>query len=335
MPLYQVGDTWYVDIAHPLTGQRIRASTRTKDKPAAQEYHDKLKHDLWRQSMLGADTPVEEHTVGDSAKVWLQDEERGNEDKYRLAWLLREDGGNLEHAILGELTTEALEEVLAKKNSSPGTYNRYRNLVVAILNRARKKGWLKAVPELGGKEEPDGRVRWLTAAEWRRLQDRLPEYMLEMARFALATGFRENNVLELEWPEVDLTRRVFSIPGDKMKNGRRFGGPLNTNAITVLNRALKRALSKVWVFPNAETGEPYYKASNKAWYKALEAAEIPDFTWHDLRHTWASWHVMNGTRLEMLQKLGGWESFEMVLRYAHLSPDHLRRAAANVKPVKR
>ena len=52
-------------------------------------------------------------------------------------------------------------------------------------------------------------------------------------------------------------------------------------------------------------------------------AEIHDFRWHDLRHTWASWHVQNGTPLHRFQELGGWESSEMVRRYAHFSAEHL------------
>ncbi|HYA58847.1 MAG TPA: tyrosine-type recombinase/integrase, partial [Burkholderiaceae bacterium] len=55
----------------------------------------------------------------------------------------------------------------------------------------------------------------------------------------------------------------------------------------------------------------------------LERAAISDFRWHDLRHTWASWHVQGGTPLFALQELGGWESAEMVRRYAHLAADHL------------
>lgn len=55
-----------------------------------------------------------------------------------------------------------------------------------------------------------------------------------------------------------------------------------------------------------------------------------NFRWHDLRHTWASWHVQNGTSLQELQQLGGWSSYEMVLRYAHLSSDHLKEAASRV-----
>ena len=52
---------------------------------------------------------------------------------------------------------------------------------------------------------------------------------------------------------------------------------------------------------------------------------------HDLRHTWASWHVQNGTPLFALQELGGWETERMVRRYAHLSADHLAQWAGHAQ----
>ncbi|SDQ72852.1 Phage integrase family protein [Paraburkholderia tuberum] len=60
-----------------------------------------------------------------------------------------------------------------------------------------------------------------------------------------------------------------------------------------------------------------------AWTKALKRAGTRDCRWHDLRHTWASGHVQRGTPLQALKELGGWETLEMVQRYAHLSADHL------------
>jgi len=66
------------------------------------------------------------------------------------------------------------------------------------------------------------------------------------------------------------------------------------------------------------------------WEAACKRAGVPGFRFHDLRHTWASWHAMAGTPLSVLQELGGWHSHEMVQRYAHLSPEHLAAAAERV-----
>ena len=60
---------------------------------------------------------------------------------------------------------------------------------------------------------------------------------------------------------------------------------------------------------------------------ALKRAGIKNFRWHDLRHVWATWHVMAGTTMAELQELGAWKSGEMVRRYAHFAPEQLRAAA--------
>jgi hypothetical protein len=66
----------------------------------------------------------------------------------------------------------------------------------------------------------------------------------------------------------------------------------------------------------------------------VQAAGLGDFRWHDLRHTWTSWHVQNGTPLAVLQELGGWRDLKMVLRCAHLAPGHLAPFAGNSGVVK-
>ena len=73
------------------------------------------------------------------------------------------------------------------------------------------------------------------------------------------------------------------------------------------------------------------EAIGSAWKRSLAKAEITHFRFHDLRHTWASWHVMHGTSLQELMELGGWKSYEMVLRYAHLAPEHLADAASRIE----
>jgi integrase len=80
----------------------------------------------------------------------------------------------------------------------------------------------------------------------------------------------------------------------------------------------------------AYKGSPVLKAGGNAWKKALNRASIKNFRWHDLRHTWASWHVQAGTPLNVLQELGGWSDYTMVLRYAHLAPEHLAEYASKI-----
>ncbi|KZY89434.1 hypothetical protein A3743_08415 [Oleiphilus sp. HI0072] len=149
-----------------------------------------------------------------------------------------------------------------------------------------------------------------------------------MARFSLATGLREQNVLGLKWEQVDLSRRVAWIYNDEVKNGKSLAVPLNQEALQVLRE--ERFKNSTYVF--TYKGERILRANNSAWRRALKNAGIDDFRWHDLRHTWASWHVQNGTSLNVLQELGGWETIEMVRRYAHLAPENLAIAAADNLP---
>jgi len=81
-------------------------------------------------------------------------------------------------------------------------------------------------------------------------------------------------------------------------------------------------------------GKPIRQVNTKAWRKALRRLGIEDFRWHDLRHTWASWHVQSGTPLHVLQELGGWETAEMVRRYAHLSSEHLAQYVDRFSPLR-
>ncbi len=78
------------------------------------------------------------------------------------------------------------------------------------------------------------------------------------------------------------------------------------------------------------SGKPLANVATRAWRRALVRAEIIDFRWHDLRHTWATWQRQAGTPTHELQRLGGWKSRVMVERYAHLAPEHLASAAGRI-----
>ena len=134
------------------------------------------------------------------------------------------------------------------------------------------------------------------------------------------------------WSQVDLTRRCAWIHPDQAK-ARAIAVPLSAAAVIVPREQMGKH-PEVFTY----RGEPIRQVNTKAWRSALKAAGIADFRWHDLRRTWASWHVQAGTPLHVLQELGGWESVEMVRRYAHLSSDHLAeyvdRMSGTLKLVK-
>jgi integrase len=315
MSLYRRGRVWWLELTS--NGRRLRESTGTADKKAAQEYHEKRKSELWRQARLGEKPPV---TWGEAVKVWLGVKERTLAERYMIRSLtfplsspLPVDSGLVDKALTGK---------------PPGSFNRYVGLIAAIHASVSCEVKLKRKPQ------PAGRTRWLSSEEWDRLRKALEAEsppLRQAAEFAVQTGLRENNVLNLEWGQIDPRRRVAWIYADQIKTATPLGVPLNDAAMAVLEG--RRGSHKRYVFANPDTGLPYYKASNRAWYAALRKAKLKGFRWHDLRHTWASWHVMNGTRLERLQELGGWKTFEMVRRYAHLSAEHLAEDAARVKPI--
>jgi len=316
MSLYRRGSIWWIELT--AYGRRIRESSGTADKKAAQEYHEKRKGEIWRQAKFGEKPPV---TWGEAVAKWLKIKKRGLPDRYRLAAL------EIDPKTPLPLSADALERALP--DSSSGSFNRTLALAVAIHNAADV-----TPPAVKRRPMPAGRTRWLTLEEWQRLRSALDEeseLLRQAADFTLATGLRENNVLNLEWAQVDQQRRVAWLHGDQTKQKKALGVPLNDAAMAVLSE--RRGMDKTYVFAHPDSGKPLYKASNRAWYAALRKAKLKGFRWHDLRHTWASWAAMNGVRLEDIQQMGGWATSQMVQRYRHLSPEHLAEAAARVKPV--
>lgn len=160
----------------------------------------------------------------------------------------------------------------------------------------------------------------------------------------LGTGARVSEALYLDWRQVNLTdRRVWFVD---TKNGEDRGIPLNEGVFLELANLPTREGA---VFRRPD-GEPYSRriggggqidtAFNAACRRAGFADEhvemLPNgkskITWkaryspHDCRHTWATWLYSARPDLGQLMELGGWKSVQMVMRYAHVNPDHLSEA---------
>jgi integrase len=324
MPIFKRESTWWVSFTTP-SGERIRRSAKTEDKKLAQEYHDSLKHEAWRVHQLG-EKP--RRTWQEAVVQWSiekQDKADYQKDVGKLKWLDQYFGG----LYLDSIDKALIDKVKAGKRdeASASTANRYLALIRAILRMARDDWeWIDKVPHIKLFKEPQIRVRWLTPEEAVRLLKELPQHLNAMARFSLSTGLRQRNVSYLRWDQVNLDLEIAWIHADQAKSKKAIAVPLNSDALKVLQN--QRGEHPDYCF--TYQGEPVDRTTTKAWYKALKRAEIENFRWHDLRHTWASWHVQNGTSLNELLELGGWSSYDMVLRYAHMAGAHLLKVASNV-----
>jgi len=326
--LYRRKDSpyWWVKIVLP-DGRQVCRSTRLKILADAEEYLIRLKAEAYEAARTGI--PVERNWQ-DAVVQYLED----NADKRRLFYdqaHFQKLDPYLRGYRLRDINMNALRPFIQDRKQQDGvangTINRALEVVRHVLNMARDDwDWIARVPKIRMLKEPKRRVRFLKDEEADRLMLALPEHMVPVVRYALATGCRMTEILRLEWSRVDLGRRVSWLEAGSTKNGEGRGVPLNRDAILALRSV--QGQHKRWCF--TYQGKRM-EAIGSSWKRSLKRAGIEKFRFHDLRHTWASWHVMSGTNLQELMELGGWKSYEMVLRYAHLAPEHLSDAAARIE----
>ena len=310
-----------------INGRRVQQSTGTTDKKSAAEYESKLKSSLWDEIRLGIKP---KRTWKEAAVQWLKETQHKKthaSDRRKLRWLDQYLGA----LTLDEIKRDTLVRIAESKvkESSQPTANRYMALVRAILRKAANEWeWLGREPKVRMYKESDRRVRFLLREEADRLIDELPMHLAEMSRFALATGLRRANITGLEWTKVKLEDRLAWIDADEAKGKKSIPVPLNKDALDVLKRQVGKHPTRVFTYHS----KPVFQTCTKAWHKALKRAGIENLRFHDLRHTWASWHVQSGTPIYALQEMGGWQSSEMVRRYAHFQPGtHLVAASQAIE----
>ena len=228
--------------------------------------------------------------------------------------------------INGDVVWTICQRELAKGNQ-PATVNRYLSTIRGILHMARDEWeWITHFPKiklLPGEVERD---RWLTRKEVGRLLAVCPIHLVAIVRFALATGCRASEITGLEWNRVDLERSTAWL--NHTKNGTPRGVPLNVDAVAVLEGEKGKHPSYCFTY----RGEPIrWGICNTGWLEAVKKSGLVDFRFHDLRHTWASWHRQAGTSCDELKELGGWKSRKMVDRYAKFATEHLAVAAKRIE----
>ena len=315
MPLYRRPGSpyWWIDLRHPRGG-RIRRSTGTDDRAAAQRQHDELAHRLWQVRKAGAQ-------LSDALLLWATEKERGRSDLTAL----RQIRAHYPDRPLIDVDEASILAVFGTK--APGTYNRLAAIFRASLRLAERRGWIEQAPKITRRAEPPPRDRFLTGAEWDRLRAELAPHLRTMADFSIATGLRWSNVAALTWDRVDLRRKMAWIPAGQAKGRKALAVHLSAAALRALRATGKGREGYVFARDGKPLGSP-----KTGFAGACRRAGVSGVTWHTLRHTWASWHTMAGTPQDVLQQLGGWATRDMLSRYAHLAPSHVAQFAGNAKP---
>ena len=207
---------------------------------------------------------------------------------------------------------------------APASVNRPLALLRHLLRLACDE-WevLPTVPKIRLEREPQGHLRWLEPEEEHRLIEAcrasgLP-HLADLVTVALETGMRRSEVEGMSWDRVDLSRGVIRL--EVTKSGRRREVPMRQRVYEVLASRPGPRHGRVW--PEGST--------RTAFETAVEVARLDAFRFHDCRHHFASWFMMQGGSLAALQKVLGHASFAMTMRYAHLSPEHLRGEMARTE----
>lgn len=284
------------------------------------------------------------HTLGELIDRYLRDvmpsKPKSKKDQtIQLEWWKKELGAFLLSEVTPPLLVEKRDKLARELTPrevprSPATVVRYMAALSHVFTMAVKEwGWLEDNPfrKVSKPKEGRGRVRFLADQERENLLKACKasknSYLYLVVVLALSTGARKNEILTLRWQDIDFERRVITL--HETKNGEIRVLPLVSHARDLMIEHSKvRRIDSELVFPGLNGNQPIDIRS--AWETALEAAEIEDFRFHDLRHSAASYLAMDGASMPEIAAVLGHKTLQMVKRYAHLSEAHTAGVVARM-----
>lgn len=336
MGTFKRGENWYID--YYFNGRRIREKIGPSKKLAEDVLHKRKIEiaenrflDIRREKKVRfrdfTKTYLELHCKAHK-KSWKKDitllriltKHFGNKCLYEITPLAIEEFKNEQSKLLHRRPVgDGFVQVLA----APATVNRKITCLRHLLKKAVEWGKLNDNPAKNIKllRENNQRLRYLEKEEIKSLVDACSAHLRPIVILGLNTGMRKGEILGLKWRDVDFEKDIIYLLDTK--NGEKREVYLNELARKALI-AVRKHLNSPYIFcgPN---GKPYTNV-RRSFFTALKKCGINDFHFHDLRHTFASQLVMAGIDLNTVRDLMGHKSIEMTLRYAHLSPDHKKRA---------
>ena len=238
---------------------------------------------------------------------------------------------------LDEVTRFDVAELHRVLRTKPSTANRAVKILSKMFSLAEGWGWV--APDVNPcrsvhRYRETARERFLTPEEWRRLGQAMREAEASGAvqaravaalRLLMLTGCRRQEIMTLQWDDVDRTARELRLR--KTKTGPRMV-PLTPPAKRVLD-SIARVEGNPWVFPSHGRGACISHLQYH-WERIRQQAGLEDMRIHDLRHSYASQALALGESLTMIGRLLGHMKVATTVRYAHLARDSEKAAASRV-----
>jgi integrase len=269
------------------------------------------------------------HTLAEAVERYLQTvlPHHPYETRDKYTRILRWWAQQLGDCDLADLTADSLlkRRAILEKRLAPATVNLYWFGLSSLLTQAWTEWrWLAAHPmrQVRRLREPRGRVRFLSDEERERLLDACKRstnpHLYVIVRLALATGGRHTELLRLTWQDIDLKRGIMTFHDTKNHESRAV--PITKDIVALLTQQHERYPLHVFPRRNGHAMTSFWDS----WHAVRQQADLHNFRFHDLRHTFASYLAMSGANLLAIAELLGHKRLEMVKRYAHLSEAHTR-----------
>ncbi len=327
MGLYRRNGSPHWQMCFFVNGNKVRMSTKTKNKKSAQKIFDrtkgqvaegtfKLKPDCRMTFEKLVEEFIEKHSKVEKTNPLV--------DVHLSKRLIKFFGQTPIEKItpldLKEWRKWRVEHVTQRGTKiKKSSVNRELALLKTMFNLAVEWGWLSESPANSMKplKGETKRMRFLTNEEISHLLSCAPGYMKPIIITAISTGMRRGEILNLKWKEVDLEHGFIRVV--KTKNHESRDIPVNRYLAETLEGLSESREPGGYVFCNGNGKKRC--TIGQAFRKATAKAGLEDFRFHDLRHTAASLFASRGCDIVTLQHLLGHKSILMTQRYAHLLPD--------------
>lgn len=240
---------------------------------------------------------------------------------------------------IGVLDIEQLKKEMMENGKSDATIKH----VLAIVRQAFNKAitwdcWSGANPCVKVKfpKPNNARLRFLSREEANNLMTILQEHYPQIARIAtlsLYCGLRLGEILGLKWGDVDLENQLIHIMDSKNHESRTVH---ITEPVGKVFSELEIGARDDTVFktrngsPQKWLSKTFGKVVDKLGFNKDVTDRRQRVSFHSLRHTYASWAVMDGVALFIVGKTLGHKSIVMTERYSHLAQDSFRTAFESV-----